>query len=179
MDTKKIIFGTLGLAVIGGGVWFYLKNRKSSSTSALKNALSSTASAISNVMPSSSSLASSTTSNSTFGTSQLDTTTSATATTQNPKEDDAKTLALAQGYGSQIQDLRNQQTPLKQITSKDCMQKQGGGTYSIFDTGFMSCNNEKSMASINWKQLQDKITSLQTLLAGLGYKESYGNVSKI
>ena len=152
MNTKNIIFGTLALAVVGGGAYFYFKNKK-------KGSLADTlASSLSNTGTGSSS-------------TNTGTGTGSTATSSTPDKvlDNAPiTNAQAQSNQQETEKQIKAQALAGQIFSlKSSILKEpiGGGLFS-----YESNHN----GSINLK-----ILTIRQKLKELGYKEEEGIAVKL
>lgn len=172
MEVKNIIYGTLALAVVGGGAYFFLKNKKSKDASKLadlQNAIS------------------------TIGTTTGTTTGSTTGSTTTPDKvlgsapvvpqvptipqttADPKKIADAIILASEIADLKNKKTSYTIMTLSQFSSTKEGGN------GFWS--NSKSMLELLKKQaitdLDNKIKELTNKIVALGYIEVNGSIVKV
>ena len=168
MEAKNIIYGTLALAVIGGGAYFFLKNKKSKDASKLadlQNAISTIGTTTG------STTGSTTTPDKVLGSApvvpQVPTIPQTTA--------DPKKIADAIILASEIADLKNKKTSYTIMSLANFSKTKEGGN------GFWS--NSKSMLELLKKSaitdLDNKIKDLTNKIVALGYIEVNGSIVKV
>lgn len=150
MKTQNIIFGTLALAVVGGGAYFYFKNKsKKPFSEQLADSLTSTA-----------------------GVSAI----SSTSTTTTDKVLDSAPVTVAQAQANQ-QETSNQiqaQAMASQITS---LKSQFPSLKEVGGACYFSLNNIEQFTKCNVVKTQ--ISDIETKMKNLGYKNDNGLAVKI
>ena len=157
MEAKNIIIGGLALAVVGGGAYFYFKNKsKKPLIQQLTDSLSTTAG-----VPASTGSSSTGTSTSSTPDKVLDNAPVTNAQLQATQQENSKQIQ-AQGLANQISSLKSQFATL-QTASPYCNPPMAGDY-----TQYNKCNNVKT-----------QIIDLQNKMKDLGYKEDNGLAVKL
>jgi hypothetical protein len=158
MEAKNIIYGTLALAVVGGGAYWFLKNKKVSD--AKKLALLQLQSATTTP-----------TGSTTSGSSSVPVTNSSIGLPTAPV-----TNAQAQANQQELLNLTQATSLINQIVSLRKTKK----TMPIFSFGNMSTNNSDTASVLAFNVgVDNQIANLNAQLKLLGYKEDNGLAVKI
>jgi hypothetical protein len=181
MNTKNIIFGTLALAIVGGGAYFYFKNKKKGSladtlASSITNTGSGTGSG------SGSGTGTGTGANTGTGTTPdkvLDTAPVynkplSNEPTQAELEAKAKQITKAKELANKICEAKTQKNLFKNMSNSDFCSK-----YAYTSTFCWNIADVESQKSDKISNIEKLITSLNNQLALLGYMESNCEISKI
>ena len=171
MNTKNIIFGSLALVILGGGAYFFLKNKKSKDSSKLAELEKLSQGVNIGVATAGSTTGSTTTPDKVLGSApvvpQVPTIPQTTA--------DPKKIADAIILASEIADLKNKKTSYTIMTLSQFSSTKEGGN------GFWS--NSKSMLELLKKSaitdLDNKIKDLTNKIVALGYIEVNGSIVKV
>jgi len=150
METKNIIYGTLGLAVLGGGAYLYLKNKKAKDTSKLadlQNAIATTG-----------------------------TTTGSVSTPDKVLDSAPITVAQAQANQQELLNLTQATSLINQILTLRKTKK----NIPPFNFGNMNswASEQSSVLAFN-VGVDNQIANLNAQLKLLGYKEDNGLAVKI
>jgi hypothetical protein len=171
MNSKNIIFGTLALAIIGGGVYFYFKNKK-------KGSLADTlASSLTNTGGGTGSDSGTGTGGGTGSSNSSLTKEQLEAKEKKEKEEleaKAKSIAKAKDLASKICDAKTKKNLFKNMSNSDFCNK-----YAYNGTVCSNNADIESQKSAKIIILERLITSLNTDLALLGYMESNCEISKL
>lgn len=167
MEAKNIIFGTLALAVVGGGAYFYFKNKKKPSLAdQLGTALSSSASTSSSSTTGGHKPAGAKDGSKSSGKDGvLDNAPVTNAQAQANQQETAKQIQ-AQGLATQISSLKSQFASL-QTSVPTCHYPSFGSDSSAF-SDYNKCNGVRT-----------QILDIQSRMKDLGYKEDNGLAVKI
>lgn len=150
METKNIIYGTLALAVVGGGAYLYLKNKKAKDTSKLadlQNAIATTG-----------------------------TTTGSVSTPDKVLDSAPVTNAQAQANQKELINLTQASSLINQIISLRKTKK----SIPPFNFGNMNtwASDSASISAFN-TEVDNQIANLNEQIKLLGYKENNGLAVKI
>jgi hypothetical protein len=171
MNSKNIIFGTLALAIVGGGAYFYFKNKK-------KGSLADTlASSLTNTGGGTGSDSGTGTGGGTGSSNSSLTKEQLEAKEKKEKEEleaKVKLIAKAKDFASKICDAKTQKNLFKNMSNYDFCNK-----YAISGTSCSNTTEVEQQKNSRIRSIEKSITSLNTELGLLGYMESNCEISKI
>jgi hypothetical protein len=170
MNAKNIIFGTLALAIVGGGTYFYFKNKKKGS---LEKDKSKSLSDLS-TSNSTSNTGTGTTPDKVLDSAQVYVKPLSNEPTQAELEAKAKQITKAKELANKICEAKTQKNLFKNMSNSDYCSK-----YAYTNTSCWNIADIESQKGARISTLEKSITSLNSQLALLGYMESNCEISKI